>query len=121
MANQFPPMSPFAIAFADEYRGFMKSKGVTGAQIAVVLDRGEGYVSERVNGKRALDTNDVDALASLVDGWTGLELMRELARRTRETSHVAPVTPIRRNVGTSTEDHEQNAARPAETEPTEEQ
>lgn len=74
-------MSPFALAFAAEYKGFMKANSVTGAQIAEVIDRGEGYVSERVNGKRALDTNDVDALASLVPGWDGLSLMIELSRR----------------------------------------
>lgn len=80
-------MTAFAVAFAAEFKGFMKSNGVTGAQIAEVLGRGEGYVSERTNGKRALDTNDVDALAELAGkGWTGKTLMIELARRTRLAS-----------------------------------
>ena len=83
MADQFPQMSSFATEFAAQYKGFMKSEGITGAQIAAKLLRGEGYVSERVNGKRALDTNDVDALAMLVPGWDGRALMIELARRTR--------------------------------------
>ncbi|WP_454112787.1 hypothetical protein [Microbacterium maritypicum] len=74
-------MTPFALAFAAEYKGFMKANNITGAQIAELLGRGEGYVSERVNGKRAIDTNDVDALASLVQGWDGLALMIELSRR----------------------------------------
>lgn len=74
-------MSPFALAFAAEYKGFMRTHGVSGAQIAEALGRGEGYVSERVNGKRAIDTNDVDALASLVPQWDGLSLMIELSRR----------------------------------------
>lgn len=74
-------MTSFALAFAAEYKGFMKANNVSGAQIAELLGRGEGYVSERVNGKRALDTNDVDALAELVDGWDGLSLMIELSRR----------------------------------------
>lgn len=81
MASDFPPMTSFALAFAAEFKGFMKANGIAGAQIAEVLGRGEGYVSERVNGKRALDTNDVDALASLVPGWDGLALMLELSRR----------------------------------------
>jgi hypothetical protein len=81
MAAEFPPMTEFALAFAAEYKGFMKAHSVSGAQIAEVLGRGEGYVSERVNGKRALDTNDVDALASLVPEWDGLALMLELSRR----------------------------------------
>ena len=81
MASDFPPMSPFALAFAAEYRGFMRANGVSRSQIAARLERGEGYVSERINGKRALDTNDVDALASLVAGWDGISLMLELTRR----------------------------------------
>lgn len=91
-------MSEFATSFAKEFKGFMRANNVTGAQLADTLGRNAGYVSERVNGKRALDTNDVDALASLVNGWTGVQLMRELARRTREASHVAPVTPIRATI-----------------------
>lgn len=62
----------------------MKEYRVTGAQIAAKLDRNKGYVSERVNGKRPLDTEDVDALAMLAgDGWTGKSLLIELARRAR--------------------------------------
>lgn len=88
MATEFPPTSPFTVAFASEFKGFMKAHGVTGAQIADTLDRGEGYVSERVNGKRPLDTNDVDALASLVPGWDGAALIAELARRAQD--HMTP-------------------------------
>ncbi len=62
----------------------MKESRVTGKQIAEKLDRNIGYVSERVNSKRPLDTEDVDALAMLAgDGWTGRTLMIELARRAR--------------------------------------
>lgn len=62
----------------------MKSSDVTGAEIAARLGRAPGYVSERVNGKRALDTDDVDALAELAGSpWTGRALMIELARRVR--------------------------------------
>lgn len=81
MAADFPPMTEFALAFSAEYKGFMKAHNVSGAQIAEALGRGEGYVSERVNGKRALDTNDIDALASLIPEWDGLALMIELSRR----------------------------------------
>jgi transcriptional regulator with XRE-family HTH domain len=76
-------MSKFAIRFASEYKGFMKSAGISGAQLAEKLGRGEGYVSERINGKRAIDTNDIDALARLAEGWDGRSLMIELARRVR--------------------------------------
>lgn len=94
MDDRYNKLSPFALAFAAEYRGFMKAAGVTGAQIAVKLGRNSGYVSERVNGKRALDTDDVDALAMLTPGWTGRTLMLELARRSRETNRLATITPL---------------------------
>lgn len=80
---RFPKTSEFTRAFAAEYKAFMTSHGVRGAQIAERLGRGEGYVSERVNGKRPLDTDDVDTLASLIDGWSGIDLMIELSRRAR--------------------------------------
>lgn len=115
MADQYPPMSAFARAFAAEYKGFMRAAGVTGAQLAAALGRNAGYVSERANGKRALDTNDVDALASLVAGWTGRTLMRELARRTRETTNLATITPL------PTVDSEARAARAHDAEDTDEQ
>lgn len=81
MASDFPPMTPFALAFAAEYKGFMRAHDIKGAQIADLLDRGEGYVSERVNGKRALDINDVDALATLAGNRCGIDLLMELTRR----------------------------------------
>lgn len=78
-------MSPFAVAIAAEFKGFMRATGVTGAQLAAALGRNAGYVSERANGKRAIDTNDIDALAALAgQGWTGRSLMAELARRARD-------------------------------------
>ncbi|MBN9176073.1 MAG: hypothetical protein J0I43_01705 [Microbacterium sp.] len=103
-------MTDFALAFAAEYKGFMKAHSVSGAQIAAVLDRGEGYVSERVNGKRALDTNDVDALASLVPEWDGLTLMLELSRRA-ESRRTPRGELIEGNFGS-------NVGAPVEDEPT---
>lgn len=79
-------MSDFALAFAEEYKKYMKAHKVRQRAIADYLGLTEAYVSERVNGKRALDTNDIDALAVLSD-TTGRSLMIELARLTRETLH----------------------------------
>ena len=63
--NDFREMSAFALAFATEYKKYMKAHKVRQRQIAEYLGFTEAYVSERVNGKRAIDTNDVDALAAL--------------------------------------------------------
>lgn len=80
MVKDYPPLSDFTLAFAREYKAFMVANGIKGYQIAEKLGRNESYVSVRANGKRALDTQDVDALAILA-GWSGDLLMLELARR----------------------------------------
>lgn len=72
----------------------MAANNISGKQIAEVLNREAGYVSERTNGKRPLDTDDVDALASLVSGWSGRTLTIELATRARaQISDQSNVTP----------------------------
>lgn len=123
--TKYPELSPFTLAFADAYRGFMKEHKVTGSALTKKLDRALGYVSERINGKRALDTEDVDALALLAGGgWTGKTLMIELARRAQ-----ADITPTgelikgnfpQADVG-DTLDHLDAAARTTDPEPTDEQ
>lgn len=80
--KDFPSLRPFSIAFAAQYRGFMKSENITQQHIADVIKRDRSYVSERVNGLRPIDTDDVDALASLT-GWTGRDLLIELSKRAR--------------------------------------
>lgn len=81
--NRYRDISEFARGFAAEFKGFMKTHKVTNLQLAERLGRNDGYISERANGKRPLDADDVDALASLVPGWTGRDLMIELSRRVR--------------------------------------
>lgn len=83
--SRYREISAFAKAVAAEYAGFMRSNNITNLQVAEVLDRNDGYVSERKSGKRPLDLDDIDALASLVPGWTGRTLAIELARRARVT------------------------------------
>lgn len=92
MSERYRPISPFAKAFAAEYKGFMRANGVTNLQIAQVLGRNDGYVSERANGKRPLDMDDIDVLAGLVSGWDGQQLMLELARRAQASTDAATST-----------------------------
>lgn len=77
--NKRRALSAFALAFASEYKAYAKIHGVTQTQLAEYLDRVQSYVNRGMNGKRALDTDDVDALAKLT-GTTGKNLMIELAR-----------------------------------------
>lgn len=94
--NRYAPMGDFSRVFAQEYKAFMVANDIKGFQIAKKLDRAIGYVSERVNGKRPLDTEDIDALAMLVPGWSGKSLMLELARRARETMVVEQSSNVTR-------------------------
>ena len=48
--NDFREMSAFALAFATEYKKYMKAHKVRQRQIAEYLGFTEAYVSERVNG-----------------------------------------------------------------------
>lgn len=82
--EDYKPLSAFAIAFAAEYKAYMKAHGVKQYQLAEVLGRTQPYVNDRTTAKRAIDTDDIDALASLT-GTTGRSLMIELARLTKET------------------------------------
>lgn len=113
--TRFPQIRPFTRAFAMEYKAFMNAHGVRGAHIAAALSRGEGYVSERVNGKRPLDTEDIDVLATLVDGWTGADLTIELARkagkRVQEPATPGNVVKGSFGVGAPREDVEEVAAK----------
>lgn len=77
------PLSQFALAFAKEYKEYAKIHGVKQTQLAQYLNRVQSYVNRGMNGKRALDTDDVDALAKLT-GTTGKNLMIELARLAKE-------------------------------------
>lgn len=81
--NKRKALSAFALAFASEYKAYAKIHGVTQTQLAEYLDRVQSYVNRGMNGKRALDTDDVDALAKLT-GTTGKNLMIELARLAKE-------------------------------------
>ncbi|MFT4156527.1 MAG: hypothetical protein QM630_01140 [Microbacterium sp.] len=120
--NRYREISPFALAFAAEYKGFMKANGITNLQIAEHLGRNDGYVSERANGKRPLDTDDVDALAQLA-GWSPRELIIELARRARiqAESNVTHADFGRPDVPSLKKDELPAVARPTDPEPTDEQ
>lgn len=112
--TRYREVSDFAKHFAAEFKGFMKANSITNLQLADRLGRNDGYISERANGKRPLDADDVDALASLVEGWTGRDLMIELARRVRvglapsSSDSSAAATPNLVLVGGMTDDELSN-------------
>lgn len=67
----------------------MKEKGITQRQLADELGRDQAYISERVTGKRAFSTDELDAIAKLANVLPR-ELIEYLAIRLAEN-----VTPIR--------------------------
>lgn len=69
----------------------MKAHSVRQYQLAETLGRTQPYVNDRVTGKRALDTDDVDALAKLT-GSNGTTLMIELARLAKESLKAKTMT-----------------------------
>lgn len=77
-------MSAFSRAVSAEIKGLLATHGVTQAQFAKALDRNQGYVSERVNGLKAFDINEIDALAKLI-GITGQDLLMRVSGRATET------------------------------------
>lgn len=94
--DRYRPLSPLSTAFAAEYRGWAAANGIRQDQIADQLGRNRSYVSERMAGKRPLDTDDVDALAALTQ-VLGKDLLVELARRaqgnTKNVSELRPTSP----------------------------
>lgn len=78
--NDFPPITDFSVRFAAEFKGWMSANHVTQMQLATYMGRTQPYISERVNGRRAISTDEVDALASLT-GVTGKDLIIELSKR----------------------------------------
>lgn len=91
--TRYAPLSAFTTAFAAEYRGWAAAHAITQDALADALGRNRSYVSERMSGKRALDTEDVDALAALT-ATTGKELMIELARRVRVSTTEQPAATV---------------------------
>lgn len=70
----------FSKTFAQVLRGVMTEQGITVEQVAERLGRSTGFVSERTRGIRPVDTDIVDAVASLSDQESAA-LFMEIARR----------------------------------------
>lgn len=60
-------MGSYAMAIAKAIRAATEDAGVSGAAIARHMDRAQSYVSTRIQGRRAWTTNEIDAIAQLID------------------------------------------------------
>lgn len=87
---------PFSIAFSAVLKGIMSENGISQVAVADALSRNQSYVSERVSGKRAFTTDEVDAVAQLMN-TTGRALLLLAAQRLQETKparHLTALPPL---------------------------
>lgn len=97
--SEMHPVRPLTVAAARVLTAATKAEKITQTAIAERLDRTQGYVSEHLAGKKAIDTDDLDVIAELM-GITGIELLRRIANDLDSgqgrSSNVTPLpkTPI---------------------------
>lgn len=72
--------SQFSRSFASHLGGVMSERGIKQQRIVDELGRGKAYVSNRFTGKRAVDTDMIDAVAHLA-GVEPADLIAEIAKR----------------------------------------
>lgn len=70
----------FSRALGGHLADVMSERGITQVMVARELDRTQGYVSHRLNGRRAPETDLIVAIARLV-GLTPRGLMAEVLAR----------------------------------------
>lgn len=75
--------SRFSRAFAAALRGYIKQNDISQRAVAKASNYSTGYVSGRLNGHHAVDTDMVDAVAELT-GVSPFDLHQILIRRMSE-------------------------------------
>jgi transcriptional regulator with XRE-family HTH domain len=81
--EELSPVSAFAQHVAQKVRGLTAENGLTQMHVATRLGRAQSYVSNRMQGRQAWTTNDLDAIAGMM-GMTGMQLLEEVSRRSRD-------------------------------------
>ena len=76
-------MSAFALAFATEYKKYMKAHKVRQRQIAEYLGFTEAYVSDRLTGKKSFLISELDIIAPMVGLPDSLALIAASVGRRR--------------------------------------
>ncbi len=79
--DEMPATSAFTKRVAYGIRLIADKKDISGAQIAVGLDRSKAYVSERMNGLKGWTAEDLDRMGRILgfsDAFAFLEAIREV-------------------------------------------
>lgn len=63
--NQLPVVTPFSKAFGAALRQVMSNRGVIQSALGEQIGYNQGYVSERLTGKRPVDTDMIAGIAML--------------------------------------------------------
>lgn len=86
MADKFPEVTPFSKEFGAALGDVMEDRGVSQSAVARAIEKkaGASYVSERVRGLRAVDT-DVIAGVAMVANTTPQAIVREVLAKMRGT------------------------------------
>lgn len=63
--EQLPLVTPFSVAFGAALRTVMAARGITQTALGDVIGYNQGYVSERLAGKRPVDTDLIAGVAEL--------------------------------------------------------
>lgn len=84
------PVRPFSVAFGEVVRARLTAEGITQTAYGVAAGRDQSYISERVNGRRAFTTDDIDVLADLISAKgaaiDGRTLIVQLAQAAKTTN-----------------------------------
>ncbi|WP_336631414.1 MULTISPECIES: helix-turn-helix domain-containing protein [unclassified Microbacterium] len=93
MANDMArrPVRPLTERIAPIVKAFMRSNHITQVQLASELERDQSYVSERVTGKRAFTTDELDAIALLAE-WEPRRFIQHLADSLNDSGSTGVVT-----------------------------
>jgi transcriptional regulator with XRE-family HTH domain len=98
MASDFPDVTPFSVAFGSALKTVMDRRGVSQSAVARAIGKkaGASYVSERVNGKRAVDTDVIAGVAEVANVPVSTIVREVLAEMKRQQGgEGATVTPIK--------------------------
>lgn len=85
MASNFPQVTPFSMAFGAALQVVMDNHGVSQSAVARAIGKkaGASFVSERVNGKRAVDTDVIAGVAEVAEVQPSIIVREVLAEMKR--------------------------------------
>ena len=64
--SELPPLGGFASLFAQVVKEAIDAAGISGSELGRRLGRAQSYASLRLNGRRAWDLYEVDAIADML-------------------------------------------------------